>query len=258
MKNKNAFKITSIAYTVLIYLFLYVPILILIVYSFNDSKMNILWTGFTMKWYGQLLQDKSLISALQNTLIVGFASTIISTIIGTAAGVGMYRYTFKGKSVLDALLYVPIVIPEIVMGISLLSLFSIVKIPAGLITLIIAHVTFSIPFIVIVVRSRLAGFDKSMEEAAMDLGAKHFQTFKDVTLPLIMPGVLAGAMLAFTLSIDDVIISFFVSGPKTVTLPIYIFSMVRFGVTPVINALSTLMLLVTLGFVLLSEKLKTN
>jgi spermidine/putrescine transport system permease protein len=256
MVKKRAFKMTAFMYVLLVYVFLYVPILVLVVYSFNDSKLNVVWNGFTFKWYGELLKDKNLLIALNNSLIVGFASTLISIIIGTAAGIGMYRYAFKGKSILEGMLFLPIVIPEIVMGISLLAFFSIVKIPAGILTLIIAHVTFSVPFVVIVVRSRLDGFDKSLEEAAMDLGAKRWRTIRDVTLPVILPGIAAGAMMAFTLSIDDVIISFFVSGPRVVTLPIYIFSMVRFGVTPVINALSTIMLVVTLLIVIFSEKIK--
>ncbi|MGE5702290.1 MAG: ABC transporter permease, partial [Clostridia bacterium] len=183
-------------------------------------------------------------------------STILATMIGTLAAVGMYRYHFRGKTALDSMLYLPIVIPEIVMGISMLALFAQLNVPLGFWTLVAAHITFSIPFVVFVVKARLDGFDKSIEEAAMDLGATPWQTFIKVTLPVIAPGVIAAALLAFTLSIDDVIISFFVAGPSSATLPLKIFSMVKFGVTPEINALSTLMLLVTLFIAIMAERIR--
>lgn len=168
----------------------------------------------------------------------------------------MYRYKFKGKSVVDGMLNVPLVLPEIVMGISLLAFFSMLKLPLGIITLIIAHVTFSIPYVIVVIRARLQGFDKSVEEAAMDLGANEWKTFRLITLPIIQPAIVASALLAFTISIDDVIVSFFVAGPGSTTLPLQIFSMVRFGVTPEINALSTIMLVATLLVVIVSELLQ--
>lgn len=254
--KKNS--LTSIIYLCLIYTFLYLPILILIVFSFNSSKVNALWQGFTFKWYLKLLNDKQILNALKNTLIVAFTSTIISTILGTLTAVGMYKFKFKGKKVLDGLLYIPVVIPEIVLGIALLAFFSMVKVSLGLPTLIIAHVTFCIPFVVIVVKSRIAGFDISLEEAAMDLGATKLKTFTNITLPIIMPGIIAGILLSFTLSMDDVITSFFVYGPESATLPIKIFSMVKTGVSPEINALSTIMLLVTLSLALLGEKFKAK
>lgn len=255
MKPK-AFRWTSITYSLLIYLFLYLPIIVLIVFSFNDSKLNAVWTGFTFKWYAKLLHNQGVLEATKNSLIVAFASTLLSTMIGTLAAVGMYRYHFKGKSVLDGMLYIPIVIPEIVMGIALLAFFIQISIPLGLITLILAHITFSIPFVVVVVRARLEGFDRSMEEAAMDLGANQLQTFLRVTLPIIMPGIVAGSLLALTLSLDDVIISFFVAGPSSTTLPLKVFSMVKFGVSPEINALSTLLLLVTLSIAVFAERMR--
>lgn len=250
------------SYSFLIYLFLYIPILILILFSFNESKLNAVWTGFSLKWYRSLFSNYSILEATKNTLFIALCSTIISVMIGTLAAVGMYRYKFRGKGILDAILFVPIVIPEIVMGIAMLSFFSliqnIINFQMGLATLIIAHVTFSVSYVVVVVRARLQGFDTNLEEAAMDLGAKPVQTFFKITLPVIAPGIVAGALLAFTLSLDDVIISFFVAGPRSTTLPLKVFSMVKFGVTPEINALSTIMLLFTIIIVVLMELLNRN
>jgi spermidine/putrescine transport system permease protein len=246
----------SVFYASLIYMFLYMPIAILFLYSFNKSKLNAVWTGFTFDWYLKLFHDSDLLQAVKTSLTVALISTIASTIIGTLAAVGLYRYHFRGKIALDGLLYLPIVIPEIVMGISMLALFAKLNIPLGFFTLFAAHITFSVPFVVVVVKARLAGFDKNIEEAAMDLGATPLQTFAKVTLPVIAPGVIASALLAFTLSIDDVIISFFVSGPSSSTLPLKILSMVKFGVSPEINALSTLMLIITLLIVIIAEQIQ--
>jgi len=218
---------------------------VLIVFSFNTSKMNIVFEGFTTKWYGSLFANRSLMEALQNTLIIAFVSTAISGVIGTLAAVGLERFRFRGRDIIDKLLYIPVVIPEIVLGIALLSVFSLMDIQLGLFTIILSHVTFQAPFVIITVRSRLSGFDMSVEEAAMDLGANRFQTFTKITLPLIAPGVLSGVLLAFTLSLDDVIISFFTAGPGSNTLPLKIFSMVKTGVTPEVNALSTIIIMVT-------------
>ncbi|HBM75168.1 MAG TPA: spermidine/putrescine ABC transporter permease, partial [Clostridiaceae bacterium] len=257
MKNKSAKRIGT-AYSILIYLFLYIPILILVIFSFNDSKLNAVWTGFSLKWYGKLFENYSIMEAVKNSLIIAVSSTIISVMLGTLTAVGMYKYKFKGKSLIDDMLFIPLVIPEVVMGISMLAFFSQVKIPLGIVSLIIAHVTFSVSYVVIVVKSRLEGFDKSLEEAAMDLGAKPSQAFMKVTLPIIMPGVIAGGLLAFTLSLDDVIISFFTAGPGSNTLPLKVFSMVKFGVTPEINALSTILLIFTLSIVAIMQMLNKN
>jgi len=247
MKEKkfgwNIFQNIWIALT---FLFLYLPIAVVIIFSFNTSKMNILWEGFTFQWYGSFFQNRSLMDALMNTLIIAVASTAISTVIGTIGAVGMGKYRYFGKDIIDYLLYIPVVIPEVVLGIALLCVFSICQIPLGLFSITIAHATFCIPFVVITVRARLAGFDGFLEEAAMDLGANRFQTFMKVTLPLLLPGVISGALLAFSLSLDDVIISFFVSGPNSITLPVKIFSMVKTGVTPEVNALSTIIMLVVM------------
>ncbi|TJY41565.1 ABC transporter permease subunit [Cohnella pontilimi] len=246
----------GVFYASLVYLFLYLPISILILYSFNRSKLNAVWTGFTTDWYVRLFHNDSILEAAKTSLTVAVITTIGATMIGTLAAVGMYRYHFRGKIALEGLVFLPIVIPEIVMGISMLALFSQLKVSLGIMTLLAAHITFSVPFVMVVVRARLAGFDKNIEEAAMDLGAKPWTTFLKVTLPVIAPGVIAGALLTFTLSIDDVVISFFVAGPGSTTLPLKIYSMVKFGVTPEINALSTLMLLATLLIVLFAERLQ--
>lgn len=250
-------KTLGIFYSLLMYTFLYIPIIVLIVFSFNQSKLNAVWTGFTLDWYRKLATNYSLLTALKNSLLIAFVSSIASVMIGTLTAIGLYRYNFKGKAVMDGLLYIPIVIPEIVLGIALLSFFKMLNMDMGMITLILAHITFSISFVVVVVRSRLEGFDRSIEEAAMDLGATPFQTFMKVTLPAIMPGVVAGGLLAFTLSLDDVIISFFVSGTSSTTLPMKIFAMVKFGVTPEINALSTVLIVLTVLVSLVGERLKS-
>ncbi|SHI67599.1 spermidine/putrescine transport system permease protein [Clostridium cavendishii DSM 21758] len=242
-------------YAFLIFMFLYIPIMVLIAFSFNKSKLNVMWTGFTFDWYKSLFSNVGILEAVKNSFEVAVISTIISVIIGTLAAIGLYRYNFKGKKLLDTVLYLPLVIPEIVMGISLLAFFSLINVPLGKISLVIAHVTFSIAYVIAVVKTRLDGFDKSVEEAAMDLGANPFKTLIYVTLPIIMPGVIAGGLLAFTLSLDDVIISFFVSGPNSTTLPLKVFSMVKFGVTPEINALSTIILIFTVIILILSAKL---
>ena len=243
MKNKYGWHAFQNIWIFLTFLFLYLPIAVVVIFSFNTSKMNIVWEGFTFEWYGSFFLNRPLMESLQNTLIIALASTAISTVIGTIGAVGMNKYNYRGKNIIDYLLYIPIVIPEVVLGIALLCIFSICKIPLGLISITIAHATFCIPFVVVTVRARLAGFDTFLEEAAMDLGADRFKTFMKITLPLLMPGVCSGALLAFSLSLDDVIISFFVSGPNSITLPVKIFSMVKTGVTPEVNALSTIIML---------------
>ena len=242
--KQKAGKSLKNVYIALVFLFLYLPIIVVIIFSFNTSKMNIIFQGFTLKWYGSFFENRTLMEALTNSLIIAFTSTIISTIIGTIGAVGLYKYSFRGKQLIDKLLYIPIVIPEVVLGIALLAVFSMLNVPLGLFSITLAHITFSIPFVVITVRARVAGMDASLEEAAMDLGANRFVTFMRITLPLLMPGVLSGAMLAFSLSLDDVVISFFTCGPGSTTLPIKIMSMVKTGVTPEVNALSAVIMFV--------------
>jgi spermidine/putrescine transport system permease protein len=230
-------------YALLAFAYIYFPILILIIFSFNTQKINVRWEGFTLHWYGVLFNDQNVILATRNTLIIAFASTIVSTIIGTLAALALQRYRFPGYGAAESLLYVPVIIPEVVMGISLLAFFASIGMTLGLGTITLSHIAFNIPFVTLVVRARLHGFDKSIEEAAMDLGANELTTFWRVTLPTIMPGVLSGALLAFTLSLDDYVITYFTAGPGSTTLPLRIFSMVRFAVTPEVNALSTLWVL---------------
>lgn len=229
-------------YVGLIFLFLYIPIGVLVLFSFNQSRLNAVWTGFTFDWYHQLWHDFAIWSAAANSVIVGVASAVISTAIGTMAAFALHRYSFRGKAAFESILQLPIVIPEIVMGVSLLAFFVYVGMPLGIQTVTIAHVAFNISFVAVIVRARLYAFDFTLEEAAMDLGANRWQTFFRVTLPLIAPGVAAGFLIALTLSLDDFIIAFFTAGPGSTTLPMQVYSMMRFGVTPKVNALSTLIL----------------
>lgn len=230
-------------YAILAYAYIYLPILLLIIFSFNSQKINVRWEGFTFYWYGELLHDQEVLLATRNTLIIAFISTIVSTVIGTFAALALQRYRFPGYTLAESTLYIPVIIPEVVMGISLLVFFAQIGMRLGLATITLAHIAFNIPFVALVVRARLHGFDKAIEEASMDLGANEVQTFIRVTLPTIMPGVLAGAMLAFTLSLDDYVITYFTAGPGSTTLPLRVFSMVRFAVTPEVNALSALWIL---------------
>jgi spermidine/putrescine transport system permease protein len=234
------------------YIFLYFPIVILVVFSFNSSRYISVWRGFTTEWYASLFQNEAIGRALKNTLIVAGGSTVISTVFGTMVALAMERYRFRGKLAFDALLYLPIIIPDIAMAVMLLLFFVMAHMQLGLYTIIIAHVAFNISFVAVVVRARLAFFDIGLEEAAQDLYANEWQTFRRVTLPLIMPGILGGALLAFTLSIDDFVITFFTAGPGSTTLPLRIYSMVKLGITPEINALSSMMLLVSMALVFLS------
>jgi spermidine/putrescine transport system permease protein len=233
-----------------IFVFLYAPIAVVIVYSFNSARHGGPWQGFTTGWYGKLFDSREKIDAAKNTLILGLASTGIATVLGTLLGYGLSRYRFPGKKLFSRLMYIPVVIPDIVMAIAMLMFFSLIRDQMGLFelgmtTMIVAHVTFQIPFVAIVIRSRMIGIDPGIEEAARDLGATASQTFRHVTLPMILPAVVAGAMLAFTLSLDDFVVSFFTTGPGAGTLPILIYSSVKRGITPDINALSTLIVLVS-------------
>ena len=234
------------------YIFLYVPIIILVIFSFNSSRFVTTWAGFSFRWYGELFRNEAMMVALKNSLIVAVASTLISTVFGTMVALAMERRRFVGKMAFDALLYLPIIIPDIAMAVMLLLFFVWANIGLSLITIIIAHVAFNISFVAIVVRARLVGFDRSLEEAAQDLGANELQTFWYVTLPLLMPGILAGALLAFTLSLDDFVITFFTAGVGSTTLPLRIYSMVKLGITPEINAISTLMLAASMTLVMAS------
>jgi len=241
--------------TAAVYAFLHVPILVLVVFSFNDSKFSVDWAGFTLDWYYRLLERPDILRGLKTSLIVGGASTVISAILGTMVALALARHRFRGRTALEGFLYVPIVTPEIVVGISLLILFALVKIPLGLSTIVIAHVAFCISFVVIVVLARLEGMDGTLEEAAMILGADEVTTFWKVTVPQLWPGILSGALLAFTMSFDDFVITSFVSGPGSSTLPIVVYGMVRRNVEPSINAISTIILLVTTALIYLADRL---
>ncbi len=228
-----------------LFLFLYAPIAVVILHSFNSAKRGGPWQGFTIEWYVTLFQSPEKLSAIHNTLLLAFASTAVSTVLGSLLGYGLSRYSFPGKKLFSWLMYVPVVIPDIVAAVAMLMCFATLRhwlglFELGLPTMIIAHITFQTPFIGIIVRSRLEGMDPAMEEAAHDLGADTWRTFRHITLPLMMPGVFAGAALAFTMSIDDFVVSFFAAGPGATTLPILIYSSVKRGITPDINALSTL------------------
>jgi spermidine/putrescine transport system permease protein len=237
-------------YTFLAYLFIYVPIIVLIIFSFNTQKLNLHWEGFTLNWYKVLFQDQQILLATRNTLLIAAIATLVSTVIGTLAALAMQRYRFPLYGSSETLMYIPIVIPEVVMGISLLVFFVLIHFTLGLVTITLSHIAFDIPFVALVVRARLHGYDNAIDEAAMDLGANELTTFWRVTLPTIMPGVLSGALLALTLSLDDYVITYFTAGPGSTTLPLRVYSMVRFVVTPEINALSALWVLIV--FVILA------
>lgn len=234
------------------YVFLYAPIVILVVFSFNASRFVTVWDGFSLRWYRELFQNEAMLAALKNSLIVAITSTTISTVFGTMVALAMERHQFPGKLAFDALLYLPIIIPDIAMAVMLLLFFVMSKVGLSLVTIIIAHVAFNISFVAVVVRARLTGFDRSLEEAAQDLGANELQTFWRVTLPLLMPGIMGGALLAFTLSLDDFVITFFTAGVGATTLPLRIYSMVKLGITPEINAVSSLLILASMTLVVVS------
>ena len=237
------------------YLFLYLPLAIVVAYSFNDSRLNAEWVGFTFDWYRKLAQNEEMITAAVNSLAIALAASLVSTALGTMAGVAMHRYRLR---LLPVLVLTPIAIPEILMGVALLIFFVMLNFTLGLVSVALAHIAFCIGFVAIVVRARLAGMDESLVEAARDCGATPWQAFRRVTLPLIMPGVIAGALMAFTLSIDDFVITFFTAGAGTVTLPLQIYSMIKIAVTPEVNAVSTLLMLLTLVLILVAARLSPS
>ncbi|MEX1664827.1 ABC transporter permease [Zhongshania arctica] len=227
----------------LVYLFLYLPLIVVVVFSFNDSKLNAEWVGFTWKWYQKLFANGDILHAAANSLIIASISALIATILGTLAGLAIYRFRQKW---LSALVLGPIAMPDILIGVSLLLMFILLNMTLGMTSIILAHVSFCIGFVALAVQSRLSGMDQSLIEAARDLGATPLQAFWLITLPLLKPGIIAGGMMAFTLSIDDFVITFFTAGVGSSTLPLEIYSMVKIAVTPEVNAVSTLLMLVTL------------
>lgn len=251
------------AWLVMVGIFLYAPLLTLMAFSFNDSKRNIVWQGFTLKYYDKVLHNDSLITAFGNSLTIAAISTLISVILGAMTALLLWRFRFKGKAVLDGAMALPIVVPEICMGVAMLVFFAkIMPWPSGLPwplnlgAIIISHVSFSFPFVAVVVRARLASFNRELEEAAKDLGAGEFMTIRDVLIPHMQPSLIAGALLAFTLSLDDFVITFFTSGPDTVTFPVKVYSMVRFSVTPEVNAASTILIVFTVLLTALAIRLQ--
>ena len=236
-------------HVLLAYIFLYAPIIVLVVFSFNSDHRNANWQGFTLHWYYSLMHNEAVQRALLNSLKVGLTSTVIATAIGSMAALALSRYEVPCHKLVGFLVFVPLVIPEIVMGISILTLYLSLSIPLSVYTVIFAHVAFCISYVTITVRSRLAGIDPSLEEAAADLGATRWATFRLITFPQMLPGIISGALLCFTLSFDDFVITFFTAGVGSGTLPMTIHSMIRFGITPEINAISTIMLAISLSII---------
>jgi spermidine/putrescine transport system permease protein len=246
-----------------VYLFLYIPVILLIVLSFNDSRYAIVWEGFTTRWYESLLAGQTIGRvnpevawvALQNSIIIAVVTVVVSVVFGTMLALALDRYVFPGKSLFTGVVYMPLIIPSIVMGISLLLFFNMMNISQGLVTATIGHIAFDISYVTVIVLARLGNVDRSLEEAAQDLGARELETFRYVTLPLIKPGILAGALLGFALSFDDFVVTFFVIGNQN-TLPIFFFSMVRQGISPGVNVVATLILVATLGLIGLAQWLQ--
>ena len=239
-------------YTICVYIFLYVPIAIVIIFSFNNASHSLVWQGFTFKWYNVLFHNSTLLRVAGHSFLLGVLAATFATIIGTLAAVSLFRYRFFGKKILHALIFILILSPEIVMAISLLLLYSFLKIPLGFWTLLLAHITLCIPFVAVTVYARATTLDTDIFEAAMDLGATDFTIFRKIIVPLLAPAIISGWLLSFTLSLDDVMISYFVTGPTFDILPLKIYSMVRMGVKPEVNALCTLLLALTLLIVIIS------
>jgi len=235
-------------YTWLVILYLVLPIMVMIAFGFNDTKsrLNLTWQGFTFHWYRDVFANPALSAAFRNTLLVAVLTTAVATTLGTMLGLALGRYRFRGQGGVDLLIFAAISCPELVLGTALLSLFITLQVPRGLLTILVAHIMFSVPFVAVTVRARMAGFDVSLEEAAQDLGADPWTTFRKVTLPLIFPGIMAGALLAFALSIDDYIITSFING-QTETFPIWVYGATRQGVPPQVNVLGTFLFLTGVG-----------
>ena len=254
-------------WTALVFLFLYLPIILLVVYSFNASDMVTEWGGFSVTWYQKFWRNTPLIDALKNSLIVAFATTLLAVILGTLGAWLLYRYRFPFLRALGTLIFIPMIIPEVIMGVSLLILFTVIAAPLnqwlatfteaeferGYLTLIIAHTTFCFPFVLVAVQARLAGVDPNLEEAAMDLGAPPFKAFWLVMVPYLLPAVVSGALMSFTLSMDEVIVSFFVTGPHSQTLPLKVYGVAKKGLDPSLNAVSAVFILATAALVVLGE-----
>ncbi|HEY1110096.1 MAG TPA: ABC transporter permease [Opitutaceae bacterium] len=254
--GQRVFRAVFGTWTALVLLFLYLPIAVLVAYSFNTSRLNILWEGFTLKWYEQVWANEPMMRAAKNSLIVASLTTVLAVALGTLGAWLLNRYRFRGGRAIQTLVGVPIMMPEIVMGVSLLILFATARLPLGFATVIIAHVTFCFPFVLLAVRARLAGLDPALEEAALDLGATPLRAFWLVIVPSLRPAIVAGALLAFTLSMDEVIVTYFTASPAAATLPLRVFGMAKVGLNPMLNALSALFIVATVTIVLVAERLK--
>lgn len=245
-------------YLLLFIIIMYIPIILTVIYSFNESKSTVIWSGFSLTWYEQLAKDRGMRDALLNSLILASGSCLLAILIATSAALGLRRHHSKFDVVMTYLSTLPIMIPEIILGMVFLGIFSFMNLPFGMLTLMIAHTAFCIPYVYTMVTARLEGMDRNLEEAALDLGAKPWEVFRDVTFPSILPAICSGALLSFAMSFDDVVISVFVTGPRTNTLAIKIYTQLKTGVTPEINALATVILVVTAVVILLSEAIKEN
>lgn len=255
-KHKRAIKIGSLAakgYLGLIYTLLYLPIIVLVVMSFNKSKIGYNWGGFSLKWYESLFNNQAMLDAFWHSIVLGLVAATVSTLIGTLTALALHRYKFRGKGLLNGLLFVLMMSPEIVLAISLLALFLLIGLQLGFVSLLLAHITFCLPFVVITVFARLSSLDERLLEAARDLGASESAMVRTVLIPVILPAVMAGWLLAFTLSLDDVVVSTFVTGPSYEILPLRIYSMVRVGLKPEVNAIGTLLLVASLVLVIISQ-----
>ncbi|PTY07535.1 spermidine/putrescine ABC transporter permease PotC [Opitutaceae bacterium EW11] len=244
------------AWTLAVFAFLYVPIAVLVVYSFNESRLNIIWQGFTTRWYTELLHNAPLLTALKNSLLIAVFTTFFAIVLGTAGAWLLYRYQFRATRLIHALVSIPMIMPEIIIGISLLIFFTTVSLSLGFTTVVISHVTFCFPFVLVAVQARLQGLDPSLEEAALDLGATPFQAFWRIIVPNLRPAIVSGGLMAFTLSMDELIVTFFTTSAKSATLPIRVFGMAKIGLNPMLNALSAVLILATIASMLFSGNLK--
>lgn len=243
-------------WTVLVMIFFYLPIVILIGYSFNSSRLNIVWQGFTLDWYAAIWRDQVLVQSLYSSLYVAVVTTVLSVALGTAGAWLLFRYRFPGVRMLSTLIFIPMIIPEVIMGVSLLIFFVAVHLELGYTTIIISHVTFCFPFVMVAVQARLAGLDPSLEEAAQDLGATPWQAFRKILVPYLAPAIVSGALMSFTLSLDELIVTYFTASAGTRTLPLEIFGRVKKGLDPTLNAISTVFILSTVVLVIVTELLK--
>ena len=240
-------------WTGFVLLFFSLPIAVLVLFSFNRSKLNIVWTGFTLDWYTSLWHDTVLVRALQNSLIVAVFTTLISLVLGTAGAWLLYRYRYRASSVLETLAFLPMIVPEVILGVSLLILFVTIGLQLGYTTIVISHVTFCFPFVMASVQARLAGLDPALEEAALDLGATPLQAFTKVLVPYLMPAIVSGGLMSFTLSLDELIVTYFTASAGTRTLPLEIFGRVKKGLDPSLNAISTVFIVVTVVALVITE-----